>query len=712
MNGKASSPWPETSHKSRSYMGWPPKNERAAPPAGNIRRKVGIRMNIQMKKRKGRILSASLAAMMAASVLSACSGTQTTAGGSATTTKAASAATDTATGTGAATGTVLTAADGTTTAVNLVDGNARTSGVSYDAADGDASWQAAGATVITFRDGGADIAGSGATLTGGIVTLSLPGTYVLEGSASDAQLIVYTELDDAVRLVLNGVTLSNADTSPIQVRKGKKLVMTLADGTENLLSDGVAGQEATLGDDDPDAVIWSKGDITLNGTGSLTVEANRKIGISSKDGLKIMSGSIHVTAVSDGIRARDYVAVAGGDVTVESGADGIQASNDEAADKGFVAIEGGRIRITAQKDGIQAETDILLLAGDIAIVSGGGSANGEVHQQTDMRGGSNGQTTTSTAATSDTSDSMKGLKAADGILVAGGTLAVDAADDAIHSDNVVRIEGGSLTLAAGDDALHGGSAVTVEDGAIDITTSYEAVESLVITINGGQIDMVSTDDGFNCAGGVDNSSGMQGMFAVTEGAMLTINGGTIHLNAGGDGLDSNGSISMTGGTVVVYGPTANNNGSIDYNGTFQLTGGSLLAVGSAGMAEAPDATSTQNILSIVLNQTQTAGTLVRIVNASGETVLAAVPEKDYQSVVFSSAALKTGETYAVCTGGTATGTVVDGVYSDGAYSGGTEQASVTVSSVLTTSGTAGGMGGGMAGMKGGMGGGTRPARNR
>jgi len=556
--------------------------------------------------------------MMAASILSACSGATPASTGAATGTGTVSAATDGVTGlaSGGATasGTTLSSTDGTQAAVNLVDGNPRTSGVTYDAVDTDASWQAEDATVITFRDGGADIAGTGASLTGGIVTISLPGTYVLEGQSADAQLIVYTELDEAVRLVLNGVTLSNADTSPIQVRKGKKLVLVLADGTENRIADGTAGQEADVGDDDPDAAIWSKGDVTINGTGALFVEANRKIGIGSKDGLKIISGTIQVSAVSDGIKARDYVAVSGGDVTVEAGADGIQASNDEAADKGFVAIEGGRVHITAQKDGIQAETDILLLAGDISIVSGGGAANGEVHAQNDMGGGFGGQNK-GTATGMDTAESRKGLKAADGIMVAGGTLAVDAADDAVHSDNVVLVEGGSLSLAAGDDALHGGASVTVEDATIDITTSYEAVESLAITINGGELDMVSSDDGFNCAGGADNSSGMQGMFAVTDGAMLSINGGSIRLNAGVDGLDSNGSIEMTGGTVVVFGPTNDGNGAIDYNGTFQMTGGSLLAVGSAGMAEAPDASSTQNILHIVLPQSQPAGTLVRVVDA-------------------------------------------------------------------------------------------------
>mgnify|MGYP001810326894 CR=1 FL=1 len=177
-------------------------------------------MKIQMKKRPGRFLSASLAAMMAASILSACSGTQTATVGAVDTAKAASAATDTVTGTADASGTTLSSTDGAQTAVNLVDGNARTSGVTYDAADEDASWRAGDATVITFHDGGANISGNGATLTGGIVTISLPGTYVLEGESSDAQLLVYTLLDDAVRLVLNGVTLSNADTSPIQVLKG------------------------------------------------------------------------------------------------------------------------------------------------------------------------------------------------------------------------------------------------------------------------------------------------------------------------------------------------------------------------------------------------------------------------------------------------------------------------------------------------------------
>jgi len=215
---------------------------------------------------------------------------------------------------------------------------------------------------------------------------------------------------------------------------------------------------------------------------------------------------------------------------------------------------------------------------------------------------------------------------------------------------------------------------------------------------------VSSDDGFNVAAGNDGSGVQPGMggpradnFTANSNNLLTLHGGTIWIDAGGDGLDSNGSIEMTGGTVLVNGPTEQMNGAIDYNGTFAVSGGLLAAVGSAGMAEAPDANSTQGVLLVNFNATLPAGTLVHIQNSSGEDVLTFAPTKNFQTLAFSSAALTQGETYTIFTGGGSSGTALDGLYAGGAYSGGTQFTGFTVSGTVTTLGTFAGPGGGPGG---------------
>ncbi len=222
--------------------------------------------------------------------------------------------------------------------------------------------------------------------------------------------------------------------------------------------------------------------------------------------------------------------------------------------------------------------------------------------------------------------------------------------------------------------------------------------------------MAASDDGINVAGGNDGSSvnGRPGQntFSASGDYTLDISGGIIYVEAAGDGIDVNGAITMSGGLVIVNGPTNNGNGALDYDRGFSLTGGTLVAVGSTGMAQAPDSTSTQYAMMVNLNTALSAGTMIHIESADGEDVLTFAPTKDYQSVVFSSPDLVGGETYTVYTGGSSTGTATDGRYVDGEYSGGSEVASLTLSSVVTTSGAVGG--GGMRGPGGGGGGGGRP----
>ena len=567
--------------------------------------------------------------------------------------------------------------------------------IEYDSEDLETATDSAGGTTINLEGDAISVVGEGAAVNGSSVTITSAGTYSLSGMLNNGQIVVETADEDPVILLLNGVDITYDTSAPIYISNAEKAIITLADGTNNVITDGDTYLFADAESDEPNAAIFSNDDLTINGSGSLTVNATYNNGIDSDDDLKIISGNITVNAVNDGIKGRDSIVVKDGNITINAGADGMQSNNDEDVERGYIAIEGGTINITAVLDGIQAETSLLISGGDISLTTGGGSGD-PIVPETFGRGGP-GQEGNANATTV----SAKGLKAGADITITAGTITINAADDAIHSNGSLSINGGTIAMSSGDDGVHADVSLVINDGEIHLTQSYEGLESALVTINGGTIYLVSSDDGINVAGGNDGSSVNgrpgQNQFAAMDNYHLAINGGYIFIDAGGDGLDSNGSADMTGGTVIVNGPTTDFNGPLDA-GSFNISGGFLVAVGSMGMAEAPSETSTQYALLHNLETMQSAGTLVHIESVDGANVLTFLPTKEYQSVLISSADLQNGATYTLYIGGSTTGAAVDGLYTDGSYTPGTQVEAHTLSSVVTTGGVAGrGPGGGRPG---------------
>jgi hypothetical protein len=592
------------------------------------------------------------------------------------------------------------------TAVNAQQNSEITSSpisLEYDRDDLDSSVSSSDMSYIKLEGDSITFEGSGATVNGNIVTITSAGLYSISGTLNDGQIIVDTVDEETVVLVLNGADITYSTSAPIYVSNAEKTVITLADGTENHVTDG-ASYIFGGAEDEPNAAVFSKDDLTINGNGSLTVNANYNNGIASKDDLKITGGSITVNAVNDGIKGRDSIAVKDGTITINAGGDGMQANNDIDAEKGYVAIEGGTLDITAGLDGIQAETSLLVSGGDIAITSGGGSV-----EASSSGGGFGGRGMGGNPNKTD--ESAKGLKAGVDLTITGGEIQISSLDDALHSNVRITINGGDILLASGDDGVHGDDVLTINGGVLNITQSYEGLESVIITINDGTIHLVASDDGINAVSGDDgtavNGRPMPGPGNFESGDnYLYVNGGYIAIDAMGDGLDINGPINMTGGVVIVNGPTSNNNGALDYSGAFQITGGFLLAVGSSGMAQAPSTSSTQYSVLHTFPSPQAAGTMVHIETKDGEEILTFVPTKAYQSVLLSSPELENGSTCLVYSEGSSTGTVTDGLYSGGTYTAGTQVTSFTISGIVTGAGSyGGGFPGGPGGNMPGPGGG-------
>jgi hypothetical protein len=497
-----------------------------------------------------------------------------------------------------------------------------------------------------------------ATVAGSKVTITSAGNYRITGSLTNGQVIVDTEDEETVRLILNEVDINCLSSSPLYIVDAKKVVIALQSGTENYVADG-ASYVFEEGTDEPNAAVFSRSDLTIFGDGSLNVDGNYNDGISSKDGLIIKNGTITVSSVDDGIRGKDYLVVKGGAVTLDVGGDGLKSDNTADATMGYVSVEAGVINAVSGGDAISAETDVIVTGGEIALTSGGGS-NGV------------------------TSASAKGIKGLVSVIIDDGTFTFDSADDAVHSNKTIIINGGSFAISTGDDGFHADDSLEINGGNIDIAQCFEGLESNVITINNGHIEINSTDDGINVAGGND---GDDPMAPPGENQWLHINGGYIVISAVADGIDSNGYMDMSGGTVIVNGPTDRFNAAVDYGfGTFKITGGTLIAVGSSGMAQGPGTISTQYSVLINLDGFQPRPPMLIHLNTTSGEVFTFMPIKPFQSIVYSSPQLAPGQ-YTLYLGGSSTGTPTDGLYEGGIYTpAGDPYRSFTISNIVTTIG--------------------------
>ena len=322
---------------------------------------------------------------------------------------------------------------------------------------------------------------------------------------------------------------------------------------------------------------------------------------------------------------------------------GIQSKDD-------LKITGGDITVTAVNDGVKGKDSVAVKDGMLTI-----NAGEDGIQSTNM------------------DEAEKGY-----VAIEGGVFNINAGDDAINAATSFVINSGSLTLNAGDDGIHAEYALTINGGDVNIQQAYEGLESVIITINAGNVSLTTSDDGINATAG---NGGEQ-----ADSSYFYINGGYVILNTSGDGLDSNGNAVINGGTVIIQGPTMNNNGPLDVNGSLDINGGTLIVAGSSGMPEIPSTVSAQNSIAVALDTAQPGGTIIHLENAAGETILTYESPKDFQLFVFSSPELALNTTYTLYVGGSATGTITNGVYTDGEYTPGTQIASLETVSNVTTSG--------------------------
>ena len=516
--------------------------------------------------------------------------------------------------------------------------------------------------------------GSTLTLSGsGTVNVSANGKNGIKGGATTALTVKEQNL--------NITSLDNALASDGSV--------TIDSGNIHIKSTEGDGIKSTPDDGDTD----SAGTITLNG-GTVTVE-QAVDGIQAANAITIADGSYEVVCSDNAIKSDLSVQVDGGTLDLTAGGDGIKASNatsdtttdtttdsstttddsttdDTTTTTGDITINGGDITINATGDDIQAEVSLTIADGIFDLTANGGA---------------------STTLASD-ADSCKGLKAGSDITINGGEYTINTADDAVHSNEYITVNAGTFNIKTGDDGMHADTSLIVgqESGdvqpTINIEQSYEGLEAGTVYVYGGDIDVVSSDDGINAAGGSSNgtdpgapgtggdgfnlgggrpggaggpggnggfnqSAGNMGNTSTSSDYAIYMNGGDVFINAGGDGLDSNGPLTINGGTICVYGAAAGGTGSdncpIDADGTILINGGTIFGAGSSQMVEYPSNASTQKYY-LSTNTTYNAGTIVNIVDSSSNVLYTETLLKKANYILFSSADMGTSGSCSVKTG--------------------------------------------------------------
>lgn len=546
-------------------------------------------------------------------------------------------------------------------------------------------------TQITLSGTSANFESENVKLENGVLSITQEGTYILSGQF-DGMIKIEAPEDAKVQLVLNSVSITNPTSAPIYVKSANKVFITTASETQNSLASG--NEYVAVDENNIDSVIFSKSDLTLNGSGTLTINSPSGHGIVSKDDLVITTGTYNITAKDNGLSANNSVRIANGEISITSENDGIKAENEDTT-KGFVYIANGKITINAQGDAISGSGYVLAESGEFNLTSGGGAENGtqktekmnfrdvnisgatpngensaEAPQapqapQSDVQAQTETQTDTQTETqTTEQTSSTKGIKSGTQLIIQGGQYNINSADDGLNSDDSIEINGETLSIASGSDGADADISFLITNGTLNITKSYEGIEAKTIDIAGGETNIVASDDGVNATSPKTSTANSTNSTSTTSTSTtetkqntqntndvyIKISAGKLTVDASGDGIDSNGNIEVTGGETYVFGPTNDGNGYLDYDGKATITGGIFIATGSGGMAQNFGTDSTQG--SFITNLSGEAQTTLTVTDSTGKEIATVTPTKAYSSVLVSTPEIQKSKTYTVSNGTT------------------------------------------------------------
>lgn len=564
------------------------------------------------------------------------------------------------------------------------------------------TYEESGAVYVTLSDDGITGETDGVVIDGQMVTITAEGTYIFSGTLSEGQIVV--DADNAkVQIVFDNVDITCASSAAVYVKSAEKVFVTLAEGSQNTLRN--TDEYVAIDDNNIDAVIFAKSDLTLNGTGSLTIISAEGHGIVSKDDLKIIGGTYDITAAGHALSGKDSVRIADGTFILTAEKDGIHAENADDEEKGYIYIADGDFTITSDGDGMDASNIVQIEDGTLDITAGGGSANSLKTHESDVPGGPgggmpqngekpDGESMPQMGEKPDGENMTEMGKRPDGTTppekpsqtdqsdTADETAAPDNATDhqsssaettedtttdesgtstkGIKAGGGMYLNGGTYQIDSADDSIHSNANITIADGTYTLATGDDGVHADdALIVNGGTITVTESYEGLEGLavtindGTIDITASDDGIN--TAGEKMELNGGYIHILAGGDGVDSNGDLTINGGEIYIDGPSDNGNSAIDYGdrSSAYVNGGTLVAIGSSGMAEGMSDSSKQKVLMVKLGEQMEAGNVV-LTDSEGNVIVSYTALKTYDCVIISTAEVESGATYTLTTSGTTT----------------------------------------------------------
>ena len=560
------------------------------------------------------LTSATSVTLLAALALTGCS---TTSNALASGTTAADSSVGTTATTSSATATD-TAASSSSFSTNVKSGEKLDVDTHYS--EQDLSWDTSSETAIDLSN---PTATDGVTVEDGTLTITKAGTYKLSGD-SQGQIKVETADSDAVRLVLNSANITNSSGAALNVVNADEVILYSASGTTNTISDG-ADYTAT-GEDDPDAVVYSKADLTIAGEGTLKVNGNHEDGIHTSDGLVIASGTLEVNAANTGIKGKDYVDILGGTINVTAQQDGIKSTNDTDEGQGWTRLSNGTVTVNAGDDGFKASRVVEISGGSLTVKQ---SDEGIEAQYINVSGGDVNVTSAD--------DGMNAsLKTSDSESTDSSANTSDTADQQQNNQQQGSLPGGQQSGTSNQQQQGTGQPPAMSGTSQDGTSQNG-------TTGTGQQGMGQPPQGGMPGGGGG------GTFEVVDAA-INVSGGNITVNAEGDGIDSNGVTTLSGGTLIVNGPSQGGNAALDTNGDLLLNGATVLSGSTADMFEAPSTNSTSGYLKLTNSSGFEQGSTVQVADSSGKVVANyKVTKSNVQLVLVSSSSIVKGQSYTVYT---------------------------------------------------------------
>ncbi len=559
------------------------------------------------------LTSATSVTLLAALALTGCS---TTSNALASGTTAADSSVGTTATTSSATATD-TAASSSSFSTNVKSGEKLDVDTHYS--EQDLSWDTSSETAIDLSN---PTATDGVTVEDGTLTITKAGTYKLSGEYQ-GQIKVETADSDAVRLVLDNANITNSSGAALNVVNADEVILYSASGTTNTISDG-ADYTAT-GEDDPDAVVYSKADLTIAGEGTLKVNGNHEDGIHTSDGLVIASGTLEVNAANTGIKGKDYVDILGGTINVTAQQDGIKSTNDTDEGQGWTRLSNGTVTVNAGDDGFKASRVVEISGGSLTVEQ---SDEGIEAQYINVSGGDVNVTSAD--------DGMNAsLKTSDSESTDSSANTSDTANQQQNNQQQGSLPGGQQNGTSNQQQQGTGQPPTMPGGNAQDGTSQNG------TTGTGQQGMGQPPQGGMPGGG--------GTFEVVDAA-INVSGGNITVNAEGDGIDSNGVTTLSGGTLIVNGPSQGGNAALDTNGDLLLNGATVLSGSTADMFEAPSTNSTSGYLKLTNSSGFEQGSTVQVADSSGKVVANyKVTKSNVQLVLVSSSSIVKGQSYTVYT---------------------------------------------------------------